>query len=58
MGWKPPLFAGRAVFDARSLRLSIIKNYVKSLKGRIRVKSVEGEGFSFFMIIPVESIKK
>lgn len=40
------------------LGLTIIKNYVESLKGRIRVKSVEGTGSSFFIFIPVELIEK
>lgn len=40
------------------LGLTIIKNYVESLKGKIRVKSVEGAGSSFFIFIPVELIEK
>lgn len=40
------------------LGLTIIKNYVTTLKGAIRVKSTEGVGSSFFIRIPVKLIKE
>ncbi len=40
------------------LGLTIIKNYVTTLKGAIRVKSTEGVGSSFFICIPVKLIKE
>ncbi|ASM14180.1 MULTISPECIES: sensor histidine kinase [Serratia] len=40
------------------LGLTIIKNYVTTLKGAIRVKSIEGVGSSFFIRIPVKLIKE
>ncbi|HED2504059.1 HAMP domain-containing histidine kinase [Serratia ureilytica] len=40
------------------LGLTIIKNYVTTLKGAIRVKSTKGVGSSFFIRIPVKLIKE
>ncbi|PHY79885.1 histidine kinase [Serratia marcescens] len=40
------------------LGLTIIKNYVTTLKGAIRVKSTESVGSSFFIRIPVKLIKE
>ncbi|WP_412555982.1 sensor histidine kinase [Serratia ureilytica] len=40
------------------LGLTIIKNYVTTLKGAIRVKSTEDVGSSFFIRIPVKLIKE
>lgn len=40
------------------LGLTIIKNYVESLKGKIRVKSKLGYGSSFFIFIPIELVKE
>ncbi|MDP8752190.1 HAMP domain-containing sensor histidine kinase [Serratia marcescens] len=40
------------------LGLTIIKNYVTTLKGAIRVKSTEGVGSSFFIRIPIKLIKE
>ncbi|MBH2904449.1 sensor histidine kinase [Serratia ureilytica] len=40
------------------LGLTIIKNYVTTLNGAIRVKSTEGVGSSFFIRIPVKLIKE
>ena len=42
----------------QGLGLTIIKNYVTTLKGAIRVKSTEGVGSSFFIRIPVKIIKE
>lgn len=50
--------AERETKQGLGLGLTIIKNYVESLKGSIRVKSVEGAGSSFFIFIPVELIEK
>ncbi|WP_439090290.1 sensor histidine kinase [Serratia bockelmannii] len=40
------------------LGLTIIKNYVTTMKGAIKVKSVEGVGSSFLIRIPVKLIKE
>ncbi|CAI1990963.1 Autoinducer 2 sensor kinase/phosphatase luxQ [Serratia marcescens] len=40
------------------LGLTIIKNYVTTMKGTIKVKSVEGVGSSFLIRIPVKLIKE
>ncbi|RZA46859.1 ATP-binding protein, partial [Serratia marcescens] len=40
------------------LGLTIIKNYVTTMKGAIRAKSVEGVGSSFLIRIPVKLIKE
>ncbi|TXE59332.1 sensor histidine kinase [Serratia nematodiphila] len=40
------------------LGLTIIKNYVTTMKGTIKVKSVEGGGSSFLIRIPVKLIKE
>ncbi|QHI76288.1 sensor histidine kinase [Serratia sp. NGAS9] len=40
------------------LGLTIIKNYVTTMKGDIKVKSVEGVGSSFLIRIPVKLIKE
>lgn len=50
--------AERETRQGLGLGLTIIKNYVDSLKGRIRVKSVEGVGSSFFIFIPVSLSEK
>ncbi|HIE1063422.1 TPA: sensor histidine kinase [Serratia marcescens] len=42
----------------QGLGLTIIKNYVTTLKGAIRVKSTEGVGSSFFIRIPIKLIKE
>ncbi len=40
------------------LGLTIIKNYVTTMKGAIKVKSIEGVGSSFLIRIPVKLIKE
>ncbi|WP_282677491.1 sensor histidine kinase [Serratia marcescens] len=40
------------------LGLTIIKNYVTTMKGAIKVKSVEGVGSSFLIRIPIKLIKE
>ena len=40
------------------LGLTIIKNYVESLKGKMKVKSKLGFGSSFFVFIPIELVKE
>ena len=40
------------------LGLTIIKNYVTTMKGTIKAKSVEGVGSSFLIRIPVKLIKE
>ncbi len=48
----------REMRQGLGLGLTIIKNYVTTMKGAIKVKSVEGVGSSFLIRIPVKLIKE